>query len=246
METHVSEDTHTINIINMCGFDSGLGKELNNSIISAFPSCLEIKLENENMVLNGVKSSRGGVFRQKLDSDLLLYSKGKDNSGRKLLLNQMYFQMLVSQKQVLKLEINKCQFLLIGEENKKIHFGIELLFIHSLVFVKRKPRKQGLKGVNNFDKSQQGEFAFVINFDKEFVYLLSPFEFQENENYFFEISKSPNLCLDLDQQFMSMLNPHYPQQILKGKLILPFKGLKLSKRISTKLRKKISKRKNIS
>ena len=242
----------------MCGFDTGLGKEINESIVKAFPSCIEINLslQSENLIiLSGVKSNKGLIYKNIITNyHIDQYNTSSKSSNNKSILNQMYFQMLISQKNIVKLPFKLCKFILKSENDELINIGIELIFIHSLVYIENKQiinkSDQYISSLNceesNVNQNQyQGEFGYVINFDKEFVYLLTPFDLEYSNNSYYKISKSSNLCLDLEKPFITMMNPSLNENDIIN-LDLPYKGLKLNKKISTKLRKKISKRKNIS
>lgn len=242
-----------MNVINMCGFDSGLGKEINESILGGFPSSLEIAFVDGDVVtLSGIVADKKSVFKNELRR-WEIQKPGKSETlsmDNKSLLNVMYFQMLLAQNNIERLPMENCKFIFKSEEDETIQHGIELLFIHSLVYIQRKPSSLKLSekspiepGLADLeDCSYQGEFGFVINFDGKFVHVLTPFAFCSPNESRFEILKSAQICLDLDQQVLAQMKS--PNSNSEEPENLPFKGLKLSKKISTKLRKKISKRKN--
>jgi len=237
----------------MCGFDSGFGEEINNSIIRSFPSSIELSFyENNFLKMTGIESNSKLIFKNDIQEWELIKYPTRINfaNEKKSILNLMYYQMILNQKHILQLPLKICQFILKYEKQERIKIGIELLFIQSLVYIEKKTQKSSLPLVSNEESSKQkidyeGEFGFVINFDKENVHILTPFPFDSQKNSFFKIYKSSLLCLDLDQTVINNFHPH--KQLDQSKdLNLPFKGLQLPKKISTKLRKKISKRKNIS
>lgn len=249
----MSEADRVVNVVNMCGFDSGLGKEINESVLRRFPSSLEVAFaEDSALVLSGVSNDRRSTFKNELERWEIQRPAKKDLSttANKALLNAMYYQMLFSQKRAQRLPLRNCRFVFKSETDEVVQHGVELLFIHSLVFIRAKAphlvsrdeppvdSKSTEKCISGF----QGEFGFVVNFDREHVHVLTPFAFGSAQQSQFEIQKSDQICLDLDQQTLAHLAGPLPHAVSLESL--PFKGLKLSKKISTKLRKKISKRRN--
>jgi hypothetical protein len=248
---YVGEQDRVINVINLSGFDSSLGREMNDSIIKSFPSSIEISLSQEHGIqMKGLKTSPKVKFENEMGKweSCAFGNRSKDMSDRKALLNVMYHQMLLMQDNVLKIPFSNSRFYLQTESKERVNFGVELLFMHSLVHISREsssgePRMNKLGNASM--RKVEGDFGFVVNFDSEHVFILSPFNLDPVKEDMFEIIKSPDLCLELNQELMMRLDPSLKEN-KTVEIDLPFKNLQLSKKISTKLRKKISKRKNIS
>lgn len=213
---------------------------MNDSIIRFFPNSIEIECAADYSIkMFGIKTSLNAIFRNDLfKSKLEPFQKNSNPQDKKRLLKEMYNQMLLTQQNITKIPMKKCKFFLKKDTQSEVTLGKELLFIHSLVYLEKN---------NVHKKIKKSEFSFIVNFDKHHVYLLTPLSLEVEEGDRFNLVKSPQLCLDLDPKFL--LSMSKGQASLSEELLLPdlpFKNLQLSKGISTKLRKKISKRKNLS
>ena len=245
----------------MCGFETGLGKYMNDKIIKHSRNSLEIifkrttssnnsstasQSESQNQLiicghLGNRKSFRKGNCLAEFNLESFSNQTIIQRNQKVILSNLLITQMIFTQKKAMKISLSDSKFFLISENKRRIYSGIELLFISSLVFVKTK----------NSNLEEVFTFAYVQNFDDHYIYLLSCIHLP-SENNQVEITKSSHISLNLEVVFNESvksegLNTLHPVSSISHqgkatKMIYPFQGLELSKKVSTKLRKKISKR----
>lgn len=145
----------------MSGFDSGFGKYINDQIISKFPKSIEIHLEDKNSItINKIETKNFRLIRKKIESFSITLRPNKKTNNQhekrhyQIFLNQ--FLLTVPEKRTI--DFKSCKFYLKGRNTQRIFSGIELSFIHSLIYI----RIIYLSKENH--KISKSFFAYVIDF----------------------------------------------------------------------------------
>ena len=233
---------------------------MNDQIIKQFPQSLELTFKSgSSLILSKTKSRQNRIVRKLINQmslDTLKYHKPNNPHKKRdyqIFLNQ--FLLTIPEKREIK--ISKCKFYLRSENIERIISGIELIFIHSLVHISM------LYIDSNNRQAKKSTFGYVIDFDypdqkndnndakDTNMKILAPFWFSPEKLIGYEICRSVYLNVEPNSKYLSDLSSSGNKgssgsnQNSADQSLLLFTGLTFVKKVSAKLRKKISKRKNL-